>query len=182
MSKKRLVALSGSLRKGSYNTALLHNATDLLGDRAEVRILDIRMPLYDPDLEDAEFAASLAATKAAITDADGVIIGSPEYNFSVPGPLKNAIDWLSKPMPSPFDKKPVLFLGASPGAIGTARAKMHLRDIFAGQGAFVHNGPEFNLARAHQAIDGDGRITDEGTRKFLDGCLGGFLEFIDRVG
>ena len=71
MSKKRLVALSGSLRKGSYNTALLHNATDLLGDRAEVRILDIRMPLYDPDLEDAEFAASLAATKAAITDADG---------------------------------------------------------------------------------------------------------------
>jgi len=174
MNTPRLVGLSGSLRQGSYNTALLRACAEILGDDAHLDLLDIRLPLYDADLDDPVALERVQALKDAIDAADGLIIASPEYNWSIPGPLKNAIDWVSKPAPSPFRGTPVLFLGATPGATGTARVKMHLRDVFASMGARIHTGPEFNLARAHERFQ-DGRLTDSETRTFLGRVLDGFV-------
>src|SRR5712691_36275 len=126
----RVLGIAGSLRRGSYNRALLEAARSLAPAGMEIDIFDIRtIPLYDGDLDqDATRPADVQRFKQAIKDADAVLIASPEYNFSVPGVLKNAIDWASRPaFTSVFVEKPVAIVGASPGAVGTARAQEHLK-------------------------------------------------------
>lgn len=164
----RLVGLSGSLRRGSTNTALLRAAAELVPEGAELEILSIRdVPLYDGDLQAEGMPDAVARLQKAIAEADGVLIASPEYNYSVPGVLKNAIDWLSRTSPQPFARKPIGIMGTSPGRLGTARMQYHLRQIFVFLDGDVLNKPEVMVGGGSQAIQ-DGRLTDEKARELIE--------------
>lgn len=179
MSSVNLVGLSGSLRARSLNTALLRAAEELLPDGATLTRLDIRLPLFDSDLDDPVALSRIEAFKQAIDEADGLIIASPEYNYGIPGPLKNALDWASRPAyRSPLAHKPVTVISASPGAIGGARMQTHLRDVLAGVVALQHPWPEFTLGGAKGKFDEDLRLTDDKTRRFLEERLEDFVGFV----
>lgn len=163
----RLVGLSGSLRKASTNTALLRAAAELMPEGATLEILSIRdLPHYDADVQAEGMPAAVLALQKAILDADGVVIASPEYNYSVPGVLKNAIDWISRTDPQPFAGKPIGIMGASPGRLGTARMQYHLRQIFVFLDGHVLNRPEVMVGGAYQAVK-DGRLVDEKSREMV---------------
>lgn len=163
----RIAGLSGSLRKASTNTALLRAATELLPEGVTLDLLSIGdLPHYDADIQAEGFPASVQALHAAVLDADAVLIASPEYNYSVPGVLKNAIDWLSRTDPQPFLRKPIAIMGASPGRLGTARMQYHLRQIFVFLDGDVLNKPEVMVGGAFQAVQ-DGRLVDERAREII---------------
>jgi len=175
----RILAISGSLRAASRNTALLRAAAGLVPDGVELALNDIsEIPLYNDDAPPSE---AVAALDAAIRDADGVLIATPEYNYGIPGVLKNAIDQASRPAyRSAFAHKPVAIVGAAGSTVGTARAQAHLKTVMLGMLAEVFPYPEFLLTRAHQRFDAEGRLTDEKTREILAALLEGFAEFIRR--
>src|SRR5205085_3895733 len=128
--KIKILGISGSLRAGSYNTSAMRAAQEVCLDEATIEIHDISgFPPFNQD-EDGDPPQMVTDLKAAVRAADAVIIASPEYNYSVPGHLKNVIDWASRPYgDSAWDGKPALIMGASPGAIATARMQYHLRQI-----------------------------------------------------
>ena len=172
MADPKLVVcgIAGSLRAGSYNRALLRAAQELLPEGMELRLFDrLRdIPPYDGDVEAKGMPEPVLALKEAIASADAVLVTTPEYNHSVPGVLKNAVDWASRPPgQSAFRGKTVAVMGASTGNVGTARAQVDLRTILAANGARLLPGPEMLVARAQERFDGDGRLTDERTRKLL---------------
>ena len=174
-----LVGLSGSLRKASTNTALLRAAAELVPDGATLEILSIRdLPLYDADVQAQGMPEAVLALQEAILAADGVVIASPEYNYSVPGVLKNAIDWLSRTDPQPFAGKPVGIMGASPGRLGTARMQYHLRQIFVFLDGHVLNRPEVMVSGAFQAIQG-GRLVDEKSREMVGRLVAAVCERVE---
>ena len=167
MSKK-FIAISGSLRKGSYNTALLRAAKELAPAGLEIEIADIKdFPLYNFDME-ANMPKAVLDLKEKIKNADGVIFATPEYNRSTSGVLKNAIDWISRPYgTNSFDGKTALVLGASTGAIGTAVAQSHLKEIILYLGMKVIGQPEFYLGLAKEKFSEEGVLIDEKTKSFL---------------
>ena len=168
MASLVICAISGSLRRGSYNTAALHAAAELAPEGVsivEASIADV--PLYDEDARAAGFPASVIRVQYAIASADAVLIATPEYNYSASGVLKNAIDWVSRTDPQPFADKPVAIMGASPGSVGTAREQYDLRKMFVYLDAHVLNKPEVMISAAHTRFNADGRLTDEATRKFV---------------
>lgn len=172
MASLTFLGISGSLRAGSYNSAALRAAAELAPPDVTIEIAGIRdIPLYDDDVRSRAIPAAVTALQRAIAAADAVIIATPEYNYSVPGVLKNAIDWLSRTEPQPFQNKPVGIIGASPGAIGTARAQYDLRKTFVFLDAHVLNRPEVMIGAAHTRFDAEGKLTDEATRKFLASML-----------
>jgi NAD(P)H-dependent FMN reductase len=164
--KMKILTFAASLRKGSFNRKLIAQATALLRtlpgtavDAADYR--EFEMPLYDGDLEEAsaDLPKGAQALIARIRAADAVVISTPEYNGGIPGTLKNAIDWVSRDDNNPLEGKPVLLIGASPGALGAVRSLWHTRHPFEVMGSFVY--PEmFGLARAHQAFDDAGGFVD----------------------
>ena len=176
--KKHFVTLTGSLRKGSFNAAIAHTLPELAP--ADVTISHLAspgdFPHYNADLQEAGFPAPVLAMADAIAQADGVIIVTPEYNYSVPGVLKNALDWLSRVSPNPFAAKPVLIQSASPGAIGGARAQYHLRQILVFFDARVMNKPEAMIGQVTDKVK-EGILTDEATRTFLSRQLQAFADF-----
>ena len=131
----------------------------------QAEIADI--PLYNEDVKAAGLPPAVIRLQRAIASADAVLIATPEYNYFVPGVLKNAIDWVSRTDPQPFDNKPVAIMGASPGALGTGRAQYDLRKMFVYLNAHVLNRPEVMISAAQSRFDADGRLTDEATRKVL---------------
>ncbi len=145
----RVLGFSGSLRKGLYNTALLRAASELLPEGMTLGIFDLSpIPLYNGDVEVAGAPESVQNFKARIAAADALLIATPEYNYSIPGVLKNAIDWASRPpKDSPLNGKPLAMMGAG-GLLGTVRAQMHLRDILLHNNVLVLNKPEVYVARA----------------------------------
>ncbi len=166
------LGISGSLRAGSFNTACLRAAAALAPDGMTITLADIGdVPLYNDDVRATGIPASVEALRRRIAAADGVVIATPEYNYSVPGVLKNAIDWISRTEPQPFAKKPVGIIGASPGAFGTARAQYDLRKSFVYLDAYVMNKPEVMIASAHTRFDAAGELTDQPTREFLRAML-----------
>jgi len=174
----RIVGLSGSLRKASTNTALLRAAVELAPEGASLEILSIRdVPLYDQDLQAEGMPDAVTRLHAALIEADAVVIASPEYNYSVPGVLKNTIDWLSRTQPQPFAGKPVAIMGASPGRLGTARMQYHLRQIFVFLDGDVLNKPEVMVGGAFQAIV-DGTLVDAKAREMIGRQL---VALCDRV-
>lgn len=178
MTTLRFLGISGSLRAGSFNTAALRAAAELAPAGVSIELCSIRdIPLYDDDVRAAGIPASVAAVQAAIAAADAVLIATPEYNFSVAGVLKNAIDWVSRTQPQPFVHKPVGIIGASAGAAGTARAQYDLRKSFLFMDAYVLNKPEVMIAAAQTRFDSDGRLTDEATRTFLAAMLGALRDW-----
>jgi chromate reductase, NAD(P)H dehydrogenase (quinone) len=178
----RIVAFAGSLRRGSYNRALIRAARELAPNTLNVEPIEIGgIPLYNADIEAKGDPASVAAFKAALAEADGILIATPEYNDGIPGVLVNAIDWGSRlPGRSPFIGKPVAIMGASPSQVGTARAQLHLRQILGHVQARVLPPPELLVTRAHERFDAELRLKDESTRKVLGDLLVRFARWIAR--
>jgi chromate reductase len=163
----RLVAFSGSLRKGSFNTALLHTAIDLAPSDVTIEVAEIRdIPLYDEDLRTAGVPASVQRFREQIARAEGVLVATPEYNYSMPGVMKNAIDWASRPPAQPFGGKTLGIMGASSGMSGTMRAQYHLRQSAVFLDMIPMNKPEVFVRNAASLVK-DGRIIDEPTRKVI---------------
>ncbi len=169
---KTFIAISGSLRKGSFNTHLLEAAKEVAEGVANIEIYDISsIPLYNQDLE-VNFPAEAQALKDKILASDGVIFATPEYNRSIPGVLKNAIDWASRPYGmNAFDAKPVLILGATPAPTGTTLGQSHLKHVMLYLNGYVLGQPEFYLGSAHEKFNAEGKLTDESTREHLKKAL-----------
>jgi chromate reductase len=165
----KILGIAGSLRKASYNRALLRAARELLPAAVELEELDLRgLPFYDGDLEAAGDPEPVAALKHAIRDADAVLIATPEYNRGTPGVLKNAIDWASRPpLASPLTGKPVAIMGASTGRGGTARAQEQLRAALEFSRAAVVEQPEVLVPEAFMRFDEHGELVDPGIRAEL---------------
>jgi chromate reductase, NAD(P)H dehydrogenase (quinone) len=175
-----VAVFAGSLRRESHNRALAQAVRELAPPALDVKIEEIDgIPLYNFDVERSAFPEAVTRLKTALRAADGTLIITPEYNFSVPGVLKNTIDWISRP---PGDAalrgKPVGMLGASPGAVGTARAQMHLRAILANLNAIVMPQPAVIIAGAASKFDAAGRLTDDDTRKHVRAYLEAFARWI----
>jgi chromate reductase len=163
----RVLGFAGSLRKGSYNKVLLRVAAELMPKGVVLETFDLEgIPLFNEDLE-AQPPAKVKEFKRRIRAADAVLIATPEYNYSIPGVLKNAIDWASRPYPeNAFDNKPVAVMGASTGMLGTARAQYHLRQCFVFLNVHTVNKPEVMVSFALEKIV-DGKLKDEKTRKYI---------------
>lgn len=176
-----VAGISGSLRKGSYNTALLRAAAELAPADMKLEIVDISaLPLFHPDAE-RPFPQSVVEFRARLTQADAVLIATPEYNASISSALKNAIDWASRPPQSPWSGKPVAIMGASTGSFGTLRAQLHLRQILVHVGALPLGKPEVLVAHAEQAFDSNGRLIDEVARSFLRDLLLALADWVRKV-
>jgi len=178
----RIVAFAGSLRKNSYNRALIRAAQELAPQGISIEAIEIgSLPFYNADVEAKGDPPAVAAFKRELGDADGILIATPEYNDGVPGVLVNALDWGSRlPGRSPLLAKPVAVMGASPSQIGTARAQLHIRQILAHVQARVLPPPELLVGRAHERFDSEHRLTDTGTRKVLRDLLLRFDRWIER--
>ena len=165
----RILAVSGSLRRDSLNTQLLRAAEELLPDGVELELYDGLAAVlpYDGDVESSGTPAAVAFLKARIADADAVLVATPEYNSSIPGQLKNALDWVSRPIKeSPFRGKTTAVIGASPGAYGAIWAQAELRKVLGILGARVVEG-EVAVAQAHERFDASGRLMHDETREQL---------------
>lgn len=174
------VTLLGSLRKASFNAGIARALPALAPEGATISTLGSvgDFPIYDADLQAEGFPPAVSAMGEAIRAADGVIIVSPEYNYSIPGGLKNAIDWLSRLPEQPFKGKPVLIQSASPGALGGARMQYQLRQCFVFLDARVFNAPEVMVGGAMAKFDKDsGDLTDQGTKDFIGKQLAAFAAF-----
>ncbi|WP_210527608.1 NADPH-dependent FMN reductase [Rubellimicrobium arenae] len=183
----KLIGISGSLRQGSMNSALLRAARDLMPEGSSLRICSISgIPLYDGDVEQREgIPAAVADLKEAIAEADGLILATPEYNNSVPGVLKNAIDWLSRPasdIPHVFGGKPVALMGASPGPFGTLLSQTAWLPVFKTLGAQLWSGDRLFVSRASDVFGEDGTLTDARIRERLTRFLLGFDAFAQAHG
>ena len=177
-----IVALVGSIRKDSFNMQVAKTLQERYEGKLNIDIADIRsLPYFDQD-EENNPPQNVKEFKEAIAKADGVMIITPEYNWSVPGVLKNAIDWASR-VDKVFIDKPVMTLGATPGMLGTIRAQLHLREILSSPGIQARvlppGGNEVLINFASQKIDEQtGRLVDENTLQFLDEKVNKFIEFI----
>lgn len=180
----RIIGISGSLRKGSYNAALLRAAVECAPAGMEVEIASIAdIPLYDGDVESAQgIPGPVAALKDRIAGAAGLLLATPEYNTSVPGVFKNAIDWLTRPakdIPRVFGDKPVAIMGATPGRGGTRLAQNAWLPVLRTLGTRTWFGRQLYVAGAAQAFDAEGRLVDESVRKLLSEFMAGFAAFVN---
>ena len=177
----RVIGLSGSLRRRSFNTMLLRACQSLAPANMEIEILSLsEIPMYNGDVHEDGLPAAVDKFVSALREADGLIIACPEYNRSVPAVLKNAIDWASKSPPQPFDGKPIAITGASRGVLGTIMANHHLRQIFVYLNANTLNGPEVLVGSAGDKFDNDGELIDDATREFVSAYLTKLQDAIDR--
>lgn len=178
----RVAAFAGSLRRKSYNRALITAAQQLAPSGLVIEIIEIGdLPFYNADVEAAGDPPSVLAFKSTVQSADGLLIATPEYNDGIPAVLANALDWGSRlPGRAPLSGKPVALMGASPSQIGTARAQLHLRQVLGHVQARVLPPPELLLARAHERFDSELRLTDESTRVVLTSLLERFRRWIVR--
>jgi len=181
-SELRVLALNGSLRAASYNGLLLREAETLAPPELTIRRFGLgEIPPYNADIELAGEPPSVAALRAEVSGAGALLIASPEYNYGVPGVLKNAIDWISRPPGStPFRRKPVAIMGASTGQSGTMRMQIQLRTSLQSVEAYVMPKPEMVVAHCRDKFGSDGRLTDERTREHLRGFLAAMLDWCRR--
>ncbi len=178
----KIVGIAGSLRKDSFNKALLNAAKELVPEGVELEILDIgTFPLFNQDMEQ-NMPADVLAFKEKIKAADAVLFSTPEYNYSIPGVLKNAIDWASRPYgQNSFDDKPVAIMGGSGGNVATARAQYHLRQTFVFLNMHAVNRPEVMVGAVHEKIDASGKVTDQHTRDKIKELLEALVAFAKRL-
>ncbi len=178
----RVIGFAGSLRRDSYNKAVLRVANELLPSGMSLEIADLApIPLYNADLEAGELPQAVADFKARLAAADALLIVTPEYNYSVPGVLKNAIDWASRtPKNSPLNRKPTAIMGAG-GRFGTLRAQQHLRQMLLHNGVQVMGKPEVYIAHPWEKFDAAGRLTDEPTRTEIRSLLLSLQDWVWRL-
>ena len=181
----RIVAIAGSLRRGSFNAALLRAAAALAPEDVTLEIATIKgIPLYDGDVESADgIPPIVAALKDSIATADGLLLATPEYNNSMPGVLKNAIDWLSRPpadIPRVFGNRPVAIIGASPGGFGTVLAQNAWLPVVRTLGMRPWFGGRLMVSRAGNVFDQAGELVDDTVREQLRKFVRGFSQFVQR--
>jgi chromate reductase len=182
MADLKVLGISGSLRKNSFNTAALRTCAELMPagmTMTYARIDDI--PLFNQDVFDAGLPEPAKRFRAEVAAADGLLIASPEYNFSVTAALKNAIDWGSRAPNQVFQDKPIAIFSATTGPVGGARNQYDLRRILSQLWGHVLPRPEVFIGNAASKFDAQGRLTDEATRKFLSELLAGFQQWIVRM-
>lgn len=166
--KIKIIGISGSLRRESYNTAALKTASGLLPENAELEIADIsKIPFFNEDVEAQGEPAAVKELKEKISGADAVLIATPEYNYSISGVLKNTIDWLSRGETKPLAGMPLAIISASKGIFGGVRAQNHLRQICVILDAKPLNKPEVFIMSAHNKFDSEGKLKDDFTKDLI---------------
>lgn len=177
-----ILGISGSLRKDSFNTAALRACSTLLPPGVTMSLFDITpIPLYNEDLRAQGLPEPVQQLREQIRAADALVIATPEYNYSIPGVLKNAIDWASRPPEQPFDGKPIALIGATPGGLGTSRAQYQLRQVFVYLNGHLLNRPEVFISGAPNKFDADGRLTDAATGENLGKMLAALVDWTRRL-
>ena len=179
----RILGIAGSLRRQSYNRAALRAAIQLVPQDATLDTFELDgIPGFNQD-EEQNPPAKVTEFKRRIRESDAILIVTPEYNYSIPGVLKNAIDWASRPYgDSAWNGKPVAIMGASIGNIGTARAQYHLRQVFVFLNMFPINQPEVMIGNASERFDAQGNLTDDATKDFIRQLLRNLVEWARRIG
>ena len=177
-----ILGIAGSLREASFNRAALRAAQELVPAGARLETFDIKgIPAFNQD-EEAQPPAKVTEFKERIRAADAILFVTPEYNYSIPGVLKNAIDWASRPYgDSAWTGKPVAVMGASVGALGTARAQYHLRQCFVFLNMYPVNQPEVMIGNAHKAFDQQGKLTNEASRELIAKLLEELVNWTRRL-
>jgi len=180
--KIKVLGFAGSLRKGSYNNMALYAATKLAPENVELEVFHLKgIPLFNQDLEQNP-PAKVKEFKAKIRESDAILIVTPEYNYSIPGVLKNAIDWASRPYgDNAFDGKPVAVISASTGMLGGARAQYHLRQCFVSLNMLAVTSPEVMIAQAQGKFDEEGGLKDERTKERIKGLLQTLVDLAEKV-
>jgi chromate reductase len=178
----KILGFVGSLRKGSYNKALMRAALELLPEDAALEVFDLEgIPPFNQDLE-SQPPQIVKEFKAKIRKADALLIASPEYNYSIPGVLKNAIDWASRPYrDNVFEGKPVAIMSASIGRLGGARAQYHLRQSFIFLNMYPLNRPEVMMPFAQEHVDENGNLADETTRQLIRQLLEALVQWTRKL-
>lgn len=177
-----VLAFSGSLRQASFNSGLIRAAKELAPEGVRVEQADISsVPLYNGDEDGNNKPAAVAHLAQQIIKADALLFATPEYNYSIPGVLKNAIDWLSRVEGSIFAGKPAAIMGASMGGMGTSRSQYHLRQVLVYLDVHPLNKPEVFVSAAHQKCDESGNLTDEKTREMIAKQLQALKEWHDTL-
>ena len=178
----KILGISGSLRAGSYNSALLRAAAALAPEDVSVEIASIReIPLYDGDVEAAGIPTAVSALKGKVLNTDALLLATPEYNNGVPGVLKNALDWLSRPpadVPRVFRNRPIAIIGATPGGFGTVLAQSHWLPVLRTLGTRPWFGGRLAVSRADKVFSGTGELLDDGIRAQLRDFMQGFCAFV----
>ena len=179
MNEIKILGIVGSLRKASYNHCALKAAQELVPDGAVLNLIELHgIPVFNQD-DELALPAAVIELKHQILAADAILFATPEYNYSVAGVLKNAIDWASRPYgESAWTGKPAALMGASVGSLGTARAQYHLRQILVAFGMPVVSQPEVMIGNAAQHFDSDGRLTDVPTREHIQKLLAALMQLI----
>jgi chromate reductase, NAD(P)H dehydrogenase (quinone) len=178
----RIAGMAGSLRRASFNRGLLRAAVESAPDGTTIEALEIReLPRYDADLDMDGGPEVVRAFKARVISADGLLIASPEYNYSMSGVLKNALDWASRAPERAMQNKPVAIMGATPGRWGTVRSQMALRQMLVFPGCRVLPAPLLQVAHAREHFDADGNLTDAETREQMVGLLEAFATWMRQV-
>ncbi len=182
METIKILGIAGSIRKASLNRAALRAAAELVPEGAELSTFEIdEIPPFNQDKE-ADPPPVVTAFKAAIRDADAILFVSPEYNYSIPGVLKNAIDWASRPYgDSAWEGKPAAIMGVSGGAIGTARMQYDLRKVMVFLNMFPINRPEVMIGNSGERFDDEGNLTDDATRKIMAKQLAALVEWTRKL-
>lgn len=177
-----ILGIAGSLRRASYNRAALRAAQELVPEEAKIEIFELDgIPPFNQD-EEKSPPAKVTELKQRVRAADGILLCTPEYNYSIPGVLKNAIDWASRPYgDSAWNDKPVALMGASVGNLGTARAQYHLRQSFVFLNMHPMNGPEVMISNAAERFDEQGNLKDAKTTEMIQKMLRNFVEWIRQL-
>ena len=178
----RILGIAGSLRRQSYNRSALRAAAELAPEGAAVEIFELDgIPGFSED-DEQNPPARVTELKRRIREADAVLFVTPEYNYSIPGVLKNAIDWASRPYgDSAWSGKPAAVMGASIGSIGTARAQYHLRQMMVFLNMFPVNQPEVMIGNASERFDAEGNLTDEKTKEYIGQLLKNLVDWTERI-
>lgn len=177
----QVLGICGSLRQKSYNMIALRTAGELMPPGLKLRITSIaELPIYNFDVQEKGFPAPATKLREEILAADALLFASPEYNWSVGAPLKNAIDWMSRFQPQPFNNKPAALFSATGGPVGGARGQYDLRRILSGLGVHWLMKPEVFIGMSASKF-ADGKLTDETTRKFLTDQMVAFEDWIKRM-
>jgi chromate reductase len=178
----RILGIAGSLRRESYNRSALRAAVELAPKGATVDTFDLDgIPGFNQD-DERNPPAKVVELKQHVREADGILIVTPEYNYSIPGVLKNAIDWASRPYgDNAWDGKPAAIMGASIGNIGTARAQYHLRQIMVFLNMFPLNQPEVMIGNASERFDAHGNLTDETTKDYIRRLLQSLADWTRQI-
>lgn len=179
-NKIKILGIAGSIREGSYNLLLLKATKLLLNENIDMEIFDLKnIPMYNVDIED-QLPDVVKQFKRKIVEADIVLIATPEYNYSISGVLKNALDWASRPKgQNSFEAKPVGIMGVSGGSLGTSRAQYHLRQIGVALDMRILNRPEIMVASGGKKFADDGTLNDEMTKDMIRSMINNLVKMID---